>query len=51
MCLVQHTNLSIVNCSLCFCLCGVLMQLAGAVLTACFIYLLYKEEEEDFGTL
>ncbi|KAI3366728.1 hypothetical protein L3Q82_009399 [Scortum barcoo] len=27
------------------------LQLAGAVLTACFIYLLYKEEEEDFGTL
>ncbi|XP_030640511.1 tetraspanin-11 isoform X2 [Chanos chanos] len=24
------------------------LQLAGAVLTACFIYLLYKEEEEDF---
>nr|XP_020455268.1 tetraspanin-11-like isoform X1 [Monopterus albus]XP_020455269.1 tetraspanin-11-like isoform X1 [Monopterus albus]XP_020455270.1 tetraspanin-11-like isoform X1 [Monopterus albus] len=27
------------------------LQLAGAALTACFIYLLYKEEEEDFGTL
>ncbi|KAI9533578.1 Tetraspanin-11 [Dissostichus eleginoides] len=27
------------------------LQLAGSVLTACFIYLLYKEEEEDFGTL
>ncbi|XP_041636653.1 tetraspanin-11 isoform X4 [Cheilinus undulatus] len=26
------------------------LQLAGAMLTACFIYLLYKEEE-DFGTL
>ncbi|KAF1372320.1 hypothetical protein PFLUV_G00264050 [Perca fluviatilis] len=25
------------------------LQLAGAVLTACFIYLLYKEEEENFG--
>ncbi|XP_018603119.1 tetraspanin-11 isoform X3 [Scleropages formosus] len=27
------------------------LQLAGAVLTACFIYLLYKEEEEDFSSL
>ncbi|XP_074553853.1 tetraspanin-11 isoform X2 [Halichoeres trimaculatus] len=27
------------------------LQLAGALLTACFIYLLYKEEAEDFGTL
>ncbi|XP_045927754.1 tetraspanin-11 isoform X1 [Micropterus dolomieu] len=27
------------------------LQLAGAVLTACFIYLLYKEEEDDFGAL
>ncbi|KAJ0056975.1 hypothetical protein NL108_000790 [Boleophthalmus pectinirostris] len=27
------------------------LQLAGAMLTACFIYLLYKEEEEDFNTL
>ncbi|XP_056132580.1 tetraspanin-11 isoform X3 [Lampris incognitus] len=27
------------------------LQLAGAVLTACFIYLLYKEEVEEFGTL
>uniref|UniRef100_A0A3P8VI87 Tetraspanin n=1 Tax=Cynoglossus semilaevis TaxID=244447 RepID=A0A3P8VI87_CYNSE len=27
------------------------LQLAGAALTACFIYLLYKEEEEDFGTM
>uniref|UniRef100_A0A1A8HSJ1 Tetraspanin n=1 Tax=Nothobranchius kuhntae TaxID=321403 RepID=A0A1A8HSJ1_NOTKU len=27
------------------------LQLAGAFLTACFIYLLYKEEEEDFGAL
>lgn len=26
-----------------------LLQLAGALLTACFIYLLYKEEEEDFS--
>ncbi|XP_048011615.1 tetraspanin-11 isoform X1 [Megalobrama amblycephala] len=25
------------------------LQLIGAVLTACFIYLLYKEEEEDFS--
>ncbi|KAM9468038.1 tetraspanin-11 isoform 1-T3 [Clarias gariepinus] len=25
------------------------LQLAGALLTACFIYLLYKEEEEDFS--
>ncbi|XP_032361237.1 tetraspanin-11 isoform X1 [Etheostoma spectabile] len=25
------------------------LQLAGAVLTACFIYLLYKEEKENFG--
>ncbi|XP_059361010.1 tetraspanin-11-like isoform X1 [Carassius carassius] len=25
------------------------LQLVGAVLTACFIYLLYKEEEEDFS--
>ncbi|CAI5636095.1 tetraspanin-11 isoform X6 [Oreochromis aureus] len=27
------------------------LQLVGALLTACFIYLLYKEEEEDFGAL
>ncbi|XP_049616605.1 tetraspanin-11 isoform X3 [Syngnathus scovelli] len=27
------------------------LQLAGAILTACFIYLLYKEEEEDLATL
>lgn len=33
---------------LCVCVCE---QLAGAALTACFIYLLYKEEEEDFGTM
>nr|XP_046193927.1 tetraspanin-11-like isoform X1 [Oncorhynchus gorbuscha]XP_046193928.1 tetraspanin-11-like isoform X1 [Oncorhynchus gorbuscha] len=27
------------------------LQLAGAMLTACFIYLLYKEEEEDFSAV
>ncbi|XP_039616706.1 tetraspanin-11 isoform X2 [Polypterus senegalus] len=27
------------------------LQLIGAVLTACFIYLLYKEEEEDFSDM
>ncbi|XP_072573461.1 tetraspanin-11 isoform X2 [Paramormyrops kingsleyae] len=27
------------------------LQLVGALLTACFIYLLYKEEEEDFSSV